>query len=292
MEREIESMREGTDPFDACTLAELRQRRSEKWATYPPDVLPAFVAEMDVALADPIRRTLIAAIARGDTGYAHPAGLADAFAAFARAWFDWAVAPARVVLVPDVMVGAAEVLRLATPPGSGIVINTPAYPPFAPTILEYGRRVVDVPLLRTTHGWELDLAGLERAFRTGARGYLLCNPHNPTGRVFRRAELERIAALARRYDVVVVADENHAPLTLPGAVHTPFVSLSPEVLPPAVSVISAAKAWNVAGLKCALVVAGSEALRARLATLPAEVQTRAGHLGVLAAIAAFREGRP
>jgi cysteine-S-conjugate beta-lyase len=107
-----------------------------------------------------------------------------------------------------------------------------------------------------------------------------------------RAELERIAALARRYDVVVVADENHAPLTLPGAVHTPFVSLSPEVLPPAVTVISAAKAWNVAGLKCAVVVAGSEALRARLATLPAEVQTRAGHLGVLAAIAAFREGRP
>jgi cystathionine beta-lyase len=291
-ERERESLREGADPFDACTLAELRQRRSEKWATHPPDVLPAFVAEMDVALADPIRRTLIAAIARGDTGYAHPAGLAEAFADFARAWFEWAVAPERVVLVPDVMVGAAEVLRLTTPPGSGIVINTPAYPPFAPTIREYGRRVIDVPLLRTTGGWELDLAGLERAFRAGARGYLLCNPHNPTGRVLSRAELERIAARARRYDVVVVADENHAPLTLPGAVHTPFVSLSPEVLPPAVTVISAAKAWNVAGLKCAVVVAGSEALRARLATLPAEVQTRAGHLGVLAAIAAFREGRP
>jgi cysteine-S-conjugate beta-lyase len=292
MEWERESMREGADPFDACTLAELRQRRSEKWATYSPDVLPAFVAEMDVTLADPIRRALIAAIVRGDTGYAHPAGLAEAFADFGRAWFEWAVDPERVVLVPDVMVGAAEVLRLTTPPGSSIVINTPAYPPFAPTIREYGRRVVDVPLLRTTSGWELDLAGLEQAFRAGARGYLLCNPHNPTGRVFSRAELERIATLARRYDVVVVADENHAPLTLPEAVHTPFVSLSPEVLPPAVTVISAAKAWNVAGLKCAVVVAGSEPLRARLATLPAEVQTRAGHLGVLAAIAAFREGRP
>jgi bifunctional pyridoxal-dependent enzyme with beta-cystathionase and maltose regulon repressor activities len=91
---------------------------------------------------------------------------------------------------------------------------------------------------------------------------VLCNPHNPTGQVLSRAELERGAALARRYDVVVVADENHAPLTLPGAVHTPFVSLNPEVLPPAVTVISAAKAWNVAGLKCAVVVAGSEALRA------------------------------
>ena len=283
---------EAADSFDDCSLAELRTRHSEKWAIYPADVLPAFVAEMDVALAEPIKRALIDAIDRGDTGYAHPAGLADAFADFARAWFDWTVDPDRVFLVPDVTVGLAEVLRLTTPPGSGVVINTPAYPPFAPTIAEYGRRVVDVPLRRSARGWDLDIDGLERAFRAGARAYLLCNPHNPTGRVFGRDDLERAAALARRYDVVVVADENHAPLTLPGAVHTPFVSLGEDVAPKAATVISAAKAWNVAGLKCAVVVAGSEAMRARLATLPHEVQTRAGHLGVLAAIVAFREGRP
>ncbi len=279
-------------PFDACTLDELRQRRSEKWMTYPPDVLPAFVAEMDVPLAEPIQRTLVNAIRRGDTGYAHPAHLAEAFAVFADKWFSWPVDPARVVLVPDVMVGVAEVLRLTTPPDSGIVINTPAYPPFAPTIVEYGRRVSAVPLLPTAQGWHLDLAGLEQAFRAGARGYLLCSPHNPTGRVFSRGELEEVAKLAQRYEVVVVADENHAPLTLPGAVHTPFVALDPALLPVAATVTSAAKAWNVAGLKCAVVVAGSDDLRARLATLPAEVQTRAGHLGVLAAIAAFQDGQP
>lgn len=279
------------DPFNDCSLADLRRRRSEKWTTYPADVLPAFVAEMDFALAPPIKQTLLEAIGRGDTGYANPVGLAEAFADFARAWFNWTVDPGRVVLVPDVMVGAAEVLRLTTEPGSGVVINTPAYPPFFPTIAEYGRRAVDVPLLHTARGWEVDFDALEHAFRAGARAYLLCNPHNPTGRVFSRAELERIATLAGRYDVVVVADENHAPLTLAGAVHTPFVSLGEEAVPRSVSVISAAKAWNVAGLKCALVVAGSAALRAQLATLPAEVQTRAGHLGVLAAIAAFREGR-
>ena len=283
---------EVVDPFDDCSLAELRTRRSEKWATYPADVLPAFVAEMDVALAAPIKWALIDAIERGDTGYAHPAGLATAFADFARAWFDWTVDPDRVVLVPDVTVGLAEVLRLTTPVGSGVVINTPAYPPFTPTIVEYGRRVVDVPLRRAARGWDLDFDGLERAFRAGARAYLLCNPHNPTGRVFSRDDLERVAALAQRYDVVVVADENHAPLTLPGVVHTPFVSLGEEIVLKAVTVISAAKAWNVAGLKCAVVVAGSESMRARLTTLPPEIQTRAGHLGVLAAIAAFREGRP
>jgi len=247
---------------------------------------------MDGALAEPIKRALIDAIERGDTGYAHPVGFADAFADFARAWFDWTVDPDRVVLVSDVTVGLAGVLRLTTPPGSGVVINTPAYPPFAPTIAEYGQRVVDVPLQRTAQGWELDVDALERAFRAGARAYLLCNPHNPTGRVFSHADLERVAVLARRYGVVVVSDENHAPLTLAGATHTPFVSLGENVVPRAATVISAAKAWNVAGLKCAVVVAGSAEMRARLATLPAEVQTRAGHLGVLAAIAAFREGQP
>jgi len=253
---------QSTDSFDDCSLAELRTRRSEKWAMYPADVLPAFVAEMDVALAAPIKRALIDAIERGDTGYAHPAGLATAFADFARAWFDWTVDPDRVFLVPDVTVGLAEVLRLTNPPGSGVVINTPPYPPFTPTIIEYGRRVVDVPLRGAAHGWDLDLDGLARAFQAGARAYLLCNPHNPTGRVFSRDDLERVAALARRYDVVVVADENHAPLTLPGVVHTPFVSLGEEIVPRAATVISAAKAWNVAGLKCAVVVAGSESMRA------------------------------
>jgi cysteine-S-conjugate beta-lyase len=129
---ERESMHEGANPFDACTLADLRQRRSEKWATYPPDVLPAFVAEMDVALADPIRQTLIAAIARGDTGYAHPAGLTDAFADFARAWFNWAVDPEWVVLVPDVMVGASSTSRSCTPHTAGSWILSGWSGPFVP----------------------------------------------------------------------------------------------------------------------------------------------------------------
>lgn len=279
------------DPFNDLSPDDLRRRRSEKWSTYPADVLPAFVAEMDFALAPPIKRALMEAIALGDTGYATPLDLPEAFADFARAWFNWPVDPDRVVLVSDVTVGVAEVLRLTTEPGSAVVVDTPAYPPFFPTIAEYGRRVLEVPLARTVSGWELDFDGLEQAFTSGARAYLLCNPHNPTGRVFSRADLERVAALARRYDVVVVSDENHAPLTLPGAVHTPYVSLGEDAVPRSATVISAAKAWNVAGLKCAVVVAGSAALRAQLATLPAEVQTRAGHLGVLAAIAAFREGR-
>jgi cysteine-S-conjugate beta-lyase len=282
-----------TAPFEEVSLDTLRARRSEKWTTHPADVLPAWVAEMDVALAPAIRKALIEAIERGDTGYAsgRPTALYEAFAGFAADELGFAVDPARLVLVPDVTAGVAEVLRLLTPPDSGVVVDTPAYPPFFPTIPEFGRRVVPVPGLMTERGFAPDLDGLERAFRAGARAYLLCNPHNPTGRVLTRAELAAIAELAERHGVVVVSDENHAPLTLPGATHTPFVALDAPVVERSVTVISAAKAWNLAGLKCALVVAGSEALRARLATLPAEVQTRAGHLGVLAATVAFRDAR-
>ena len=283
----MEIASETVDLFNSLSLAELRRRRSEKWVEYPEDVLPSFVAEMDFPLAEPIKQALIEVVERGDTGYASPRGLAEAFAGFAQARFNWPVDPARVFLVPDVLIGAAEAIRLTTEPGSAVAINTPAYPPFFPTIPEYGRQVVEAPLARHEGGWALDFDALELAFRSGARAYLLCNPHNPTGRVFSRADLERIAELAARYDVAVISDENHAPLTLAGAVHTPYVSLGEFT---AVTVISAAKAWNLAGLKCAVIVAGSDEMRARLARLPGEIQARAGHLGVVAAIAAYRDG--
>jgi cystathionine beta-lyase len=281
-----------SDPFAHLTLESLRRRQSEKWTTYPADVLPAFVAEMDCSLAEPIQQALLRAIVDGDTGYAHPVGLADAFAHFAQEWYGWSVDPHAVFTVPDVTVGVAEVLRLTTAPGDGVVINTPAYPPFFPTITESGRKVVDVPLVLGAQGWELDFAAMEQAFGAGARAYVLCNPHNPTGRVFRRAELDRIADLAGRYRVAVIADENHAPLTLPGATHTPYVALGEPAAALAVTVTSAAKAWNIAGLKCAVIVAGSPAMREHLVRLPGGTISGLGHFGVLAAIAAYREGGP
>jgi cystathionine beta-lyase len=133
---------------------------------------------------------------------------------------------------------------------------------------------------------------MEQAFGAGARAYVLCNPHNPTGRVFRRAELHCIADLAGRYQVTVIADENHAPLTLPGATHTPYVALGGPAAALAVTVTSAAKAWNIAGLKCAVIVAGSRAMREHLARLPGGTISGMGHFGVLAAIAAYRDGGP
>ena len=282
---------ETRSPFDDVSLERLRARRSTKWAAYPPDVLPAFIAELDVPLAEPVAAALHAAIDDGDTGYAAPGELGAAFAEFAAARLGWRLDPRRAFLVPDVVVGIAESLRLFSARGDGVVINSPVYPPFYAVVREVERHIVDVPLLRDGGGeWELDLAGLERAFAAGARAYVLCSPHNPLGRVFAPAALAAVAALARRYDVLVLADEVHAPLTLPGTVFTAFAPLAEAAGARCVALHSASKAWNLAGLKCALVVAADEAVREGLRRLPVEARYRSGHLGVIASLAAFRDG--
>lgn len=279
--------------FDEPSLAKLRSRESAKWTTYPPDVLPAWVAEMDFPLAEPIKQRLHRAIDADDCGYAHPTAIPEAFAQFAKSRFGWTVDPSRVRTAPEVMVAVAEILRVVTKPGDGVVINPPVYPPFAMTINEVGRRVVDSPLAHVPGGgWDLDLDSLETSFKAGARAYLLCNPHNPTGRVLSAEQVKQIAELAKRHSVTVISDEIHAPLALPGAVHVPFVSVSEVVGTNAVTLTSASKAWNIAGLKCAVIVSGSSQMQSTLKALPVELTERTGHLGVMANVAAFRDGAP
>lgn len=277
------------DDFDGMSLTDLRRRRSAKWLTWPPDVLPAFVAELDVPLADPVRRALHEAVDLGDSGYAEPAGLPAAFAGFVADGYGWQVDPADVHVVPDVMVGVIEVLRAANEPGGAVVINPPVYPPFFVDLLEADRRVVEVPLARDGTGYALDLDGLAAAFRAGASTYLLCSPHNPLGRVWTGEELRGVAELADRYGVLVLSDEIHAPLVLPGSRHVPFPTLAGDRC---VAFWSASKAWNLAGLKCAVAVTSGARGRRLLGRLPEEVRYRAGILGIAAAEAAFSAGRP
>jgi cystathionine beta-lyase len=280
--------------LSALSLDDLRQRRSEKWQTFPEDVLPLFVAEMDTPLAGPVRAALSAALVRGDTGYAHIGQLAEAYAEFSTRRYGWCPDPGQTRLVPDVMQGIIEVLRAVTVPGDGVVINTPVYPPFFGDLRHAGRRLVEVPLIAAESGeYHLDLEGLERAFAAGARAYLICNPHNPTGSVLTRDALLAVADLAGRYGVRLLVDEIHAPLTYPGVRHVPFLSLlssaEPEAIARAFVLVSASKAWNLAGLKAALLLAGPAAAD-DLARIPAEVSVAAGLFGVIASEAALREG--
>lgn len=278
-----------TDPLVQLSLEQLRQRSSMKWRAHPEDVLPLWVAEMDVPLAPAVADTLHRAVALGDTGYPHGTGYAEALAAFAATRWGWdGLRVENTALVPDVMMGIVEILRLVTGPGDAVVVCSPVYPPFYAFVTHDGRKVVEA---RLGPDLRIDLAGLEDAFirarRNGRRAaFLMSNPHNPTGVVHTRAELEAIAALARRHGVRVVSDEIHAPLVLPGAVFTPFLGVPGSEN--GFALTSASKAWNLAGLKAAVAIAGTEAAD-DLRRMPEEVGHGPSHLGILAHTAAFRD---
>ncbi|WP_029137417.1 MalY/PatB family protein [Nakamurella lactea] len=278
------------NPLQQLTAAQLRQRTSAKWREFPADVLPMWVAEMDVLPAEPVQRALIGAIRAGDTGYAHGTGYAEALRDFASRRWGWeGLAVELTTVVPDVMLGVVEMLRLVTDPGDCVVVNSPVYPPFYAFVRSSGRRVVEAPL-NGAHRVDLDAlaAAFERAGRSGGRAaYLLCNPHNPTGTVHTATELAAVAALAAEHGVRVVADEIHAPLVLPGADFVPYLSVPGG--DDGLSLMSASKGWNLAGLKAAVAVAGPRSA-ADLARVPEEVSHGVSHLGMIAHTAALRDG--
>ncbi|MEU5535247.1 aminotransferase class I/II-fold pyridoxal phosphate-dependent enzyme [Streptomyces sp. NPDC020362] len=278
------------DPLRALGLEQLRRRTSMKWRAYPEDVLPLWVAEMDVPLAEPVVRAVTDALALGDTGYPAGTAYAEALAGFAAKRWNWdGVAVERTAIVPDVMLGVVEMLKLVTGPGDPVIVNSPVYPPFYQFITHMDRRVVEAPL---GTGLRLDLDLLADTFRQATAGggqaaYLLCSPHNPTGTVHTAAELAAVADLAERYGVRVVADEIHAPLVAPGVTFVPYLSVPGAER--GLSLMSASKGWNLAGLKAALALAGPAAA-ADLARLPEEVSHGPSHLGVIAHTAALAEG--
>ncbi|MGW0336220.1 MalY/PatB family protein [Streptomyces sp. NPDC003011] len=280
------------NPLRALTLDRLRRRTSMKWRTYPEDVLPLWVAEMDVPLAEPVVRAVTDALALGDTGYPAGTAYAEALAAFADKRWGWSgLAVERTAIVPDVMLGVVEMLKLVTGPGDAVVVNPPVYPPFFQFLAHMDRRVAEAPL---GADGRIDPGTLEETFRQAAAGrrraaYLLCSPHNPTGTVHTAGELTAVAALADRYGVRVVADEIHAPVVASGVEFVPYLSVPGGEN--GLSLMSATKAWNLPGLKAALAVAGPGAA-ADLARLPEEVGHGPSHVGVLAHTAALREGVP
>jgi len=277
----------------ADSLVELRKRRSAKWRSFPEDVLPLPVAEMDLPSAKPIRDVLIDMVKRSDTGYSGIAPeLSQAFANYAQRNWDWAVNREQFYLAADVGVAGVEVLRLWTQPGDKVVINTPVYLNFFTWISEAKCEAVDVPLIHIGTEWALDLAGLEDAFANGVKVYILCHPHNPVGHVFTLDELEKIAELAKKYGVLVISDEIHAPLIFAGTKFIPYLNVSDAARETGLCITSASKSWNLAGLKCAQIVADNSAINDRLALLPLASPWRTSILGVWASIAAYNQGEP
>jgi cystathionine beta-lyase len=269
-------------------LDELTRRRSEKWDGCPADVIASTVAEMDYHLAKPVARVLHDAISRSDLGYAYRATgrLREAFVGFAARRLGWTVDANQITLIPDVMAGVIEVARLIAGQGGSVAFATPAYPPFFSELPYAGLHLEPIGL-RLDGSIELD--DLEQALARGTRVVLLVNPHNPTGRALPLQELVSIAEMCHDHEAWVIADEIHAPLVLRGAIHTPWLNVSEAARERGISLISASKCFNIAGLKAALLVTGSERAREAMTRLP-PMGERAGLLGVLAAEAAFQDG--
>ncbi|YAL83450.1 MalY/PatB family protein [Dermacoccaceae bacterium W4C1] len=273
-------------PILGASLDSLRATHtSVKWALFEPDVLPVWVAEMDARPCPQVVEAVTEALQRGDTGYALADEYLTAVADFTRRRWGWNFNPRQARPVADVMTGIRELLRTVAPQAP-VVLSPPVYDAFYKAVSAVGRQVVTA---RLGADLRLDPEALEQAFAQAGPGsaYLLCNPHNPTGTVHTATELATLAQLAKKYGVLVISDEIHAPLVFSDAEFVPYLSVPGTE--EGIAVVSASKAWNLAGLKVATLV-GGEAATARVTGLPEIVTHGANHLAVIGHTAAYTEG--
>ncbi len=289
VQSQVEAPQSVANPFDNLALDRLRARTSAKWRMYPPDVLPLWVAEMDAAVAPCIVEAVHDALLMGDTGYPAGHAYAEAMATFGQARWGWTFDPETTAKVTDVLTGVLEVVRVTSNDGDAIVLTPPVYPPFYMIAKTLSRLVVEAPL---TSEDRIDPETLERAFVEATSGgrsatLILSNPHNPTGTVHTRDELETVARLARQYGVRVIADEIHAPLQMPTSTFVPYLDAAGTE--PDFSVMSASKGWNLAGFKAALVIPGANSIE-EAASLAGRAGNHPGHIGLIAHTAAITHG--
>jgi cystathionine beta-lyase len=280
--------------IDRTTAAALRARGSFKWTAPGPDGFGAAVAEMDFGAAPAILDALAALSHDANFGYLSPVladQLAAACAEFIQRRYGWAVDPADVHEVPDVIKALELAVTYYSRPGSPIIVPTPAYMPFLSVPGYLGREIIQVRMRDEDGLFTLDLDAVEDAFRAGGHLLIFCNPYNPLGRVFTAEEIARLTAVVDRHGGRVFADEIHAPLVYPGQRHLPYAASSPAAAAHTLTATSASKAWNLPGLKCAQVILSSDADRKVWAELSFFVWRGASNPGVAASIAAYRHGQ-
>lgn len=280
----------GSELFDIPD-ALLRARASLKWATVDSDVLPAWVAEMDVRLAPAISQTLQSALFRDDAGYPGSSdGVVSAFTGFASDRWHWDIEPEQISIHIDAATAASKLMHHYAGTDGSVMIMPPVYNRFYDWLRSSAVRPYEVPLLDVSRGGFLDFTSIEEGLAGGVRVILLCNPQNPLGRVFSRRELSQLADLAEHHGAVVISDEIHAPMVHPGVQFVPWLAVSDAAQRTGIALHTATKSWNFAGLKCGI------AIRSASGPWPPELDpqltlTDAGFWGILATEAAFRDGR-
>ena len=279
--------------FDSIGIDQLQRAGGAKWTSFP-GTIGAFVAEMDFGTAPTVLQAVRAATDRGLFGYL-PNGIADQMSEAAANWqrdnFGWDLRPEQVHPVADVITALEHAIRHYSRPGSKVIVPTPTYMKFLTVPADLGREIIEIPLVQNNGRDEIDLEALDGAFRDGGGILLLCNPYNPIGRVFTRDELLGISDVVSRNGGRVFADEVHAPLVYAGATHIPYASVSTDAARHTVTGTSAAKAWNLAGLKCAQVIISNDADAIIWEEVGSMARHGASNLGVVANTAAYSTGR-
>jgi cystathionine beta-lyase len=266
---------------------------SVKWGVYGPEVLPLWVADMDFRSPPAVLETLAQRVAHGVFGYGkEPRQLAEVIAARLAQLYDWQVSVSEIVFLPGVVPGLYLSCRAFTEAGQRVVVQTPVYPPIRRAPIDSARSCVEVGFVRGDDGqYAIDWDVLGQALEADAKLFILCNPHNPLGRVFSRGELERIADDCLRRDVVICSDEIHCDLVFPGHRHLPIASLAPEVAQRTITLMAPSKTYNLAGLDCSFAVIQNAELRARFQKARRGLVPHVNILGLTAALAAYRDGQ-
>ena len=277
--------------MDFDVVRDRRGTASYKWERYGPDVLPFWVADMDLPSPPAVVAALESRAAHGIYGYSlMPASLVEALRDHLRDGYGWEVAPEWLVYLPGVVPALNLACRAYAGAGEGVLTIVPAYPPFLEAPGLQGRRLVTAPAARSGGRWELPLAALEAAVTPETRALLFCHPHNPLGRVWSGAEVAAVVDLCRRRGLVLVSDEIHCDLALDPGRHVPAATVSPEAAPLIVTLMSPSKTFNLPGLNFAFAVIPDEALRRRFVAAGAGLLPFAGCFAIAAAEAAYREG--
>ncbi len=281
--------------FDDITIDDLRAQGSMKW-TRMPDHLAAFVAEMDFGIAPVIAQALHQAVDTPTLGYTPPAIKDEMSAAtneFLHSRFSWSIPPERIYPTADVLSAYDFVLERFARPGTPVILPTPAYMPFFTITPMRGRDVIEVPMIHGENDRaDMDLEAIAKAFEQGAHVLILCNPHNPLGRVYTRKELVALSEVVEAHGGMVFSDEIHAPLTFPGHTHLPYASISEVTAGHTVTATSASKAWNIPGLKCAQLVITNDEHQEAMKDLAFAVSHGAATPGLIANTTAYRDGLP
>jgi cysteine-S-conjugate beta-lyase len=281
-------------PYDFDRVIDRRSSESNKWHKFPPDVLPLWVADMDFPSPEPVIKALRARVEHGFFGYGvEQPEFHEVLCDRLLKRYGWKVPPEALVLLPGVIAGFNMAARAIASPGDGVLMQLPVYPPILrmPDNLQLSRDGVD--LVRGADGrYTIDLDDFERAITPRTRMFLLCNPHNPVGRVFTGEELGPMAEICLRNGLVICADEIHGDLVYPGHRHVPIASIDPEIEARTVTLIAPSKTFNLAGLRCAVAVIPNQTLREKFVAARLDMVQTPNILGYTAMVAAYRDGQP